>query len=90
MMYEEDSQQWKIWTHRFVEYIYIFISTWYFKDESEWKIGNYEKDLLRYVLGILHPTFVGRGRVIRMETEGDITPDFLQAKILSVTIQTNM
>jgi len=34
----------------------------------------------------LHPTFVGGGGVITMGTEGDMTPDFLQAKILSVTI----
>jgi len=74
---------------------FFFITTWYwcisyFKDESESKIGNYQKDLLRYVLGMretnLHPTFVGGGGVITMGTEGDMTPDFLQAKILSVTI----
>ena len=81
-------------------HIHFFITTWYwcisyFKDESESKLGNYQKDLLRYVLGIrelvihetvLHPTFVAHGGVTTMGTEGDMTPDFLQAKILSVSI----
>lgn len=46
----------------------------YFKDEGESKLGNYQKDLLRYVFGIrkllihqttiLHSTFLVHGRVI--------------------------